>query len=56
MRMTTWIEERNPLKQGLKLVRSQPQRFQTDRIEERNPLKQGLKHNPKVSVSGEQKN
>ena len=36
------IEERNPLKQGLKQIKK-PHQIRHALIEERNPLKQGLK-------------
>ena len=37
------IEERNPLKQGLKRIRIRSTGYFYHNIEERNPLKQGLK-------------
>ena len=39
------IEERNPLKQGLKRTNQKGLTVELWKIEERNPLKQGLKHN-----------
>ena len=40
----SFIEKKNPLKQGLKLSEEIIHIKQTGKIEKKNPLKQGLKH------------
>ena len=49
------IEEKNPLKQGLKLMVSDSFDF-PPMIEEKNPLKQGLKHKLNTKTTKEATN